>query len=117
MWVLDYEVAHFGDPVFDLAFMLHHLLLKGVHATSHRARLRECSSRFLAGYRAEMRREPIDETYLAAHVACLALSRVHGKSVAGYLTEPERQRTTELCAGLLREPVPSVDQAWGRLDG
>lgn len=117
MWVLDYEVAHFGDPVFDLAFMLHHLLLKGVHATDQRELFRDCSSRFLAGYRAEMHREPLDETYLTAHVACLALSRVHGKSLAGYLTEPERQRTTELCAGLLRDPAASVDGAWGRLDG
>ena len=28
LWVLDHEVAHWGDPVFDLAFMLNHLLIK-----------------------------------------------------------------------------------------
>src|SRR5260370_576343 len=31
LWVLDFEVGHLGDPVFDVAFLLNHLLLKAIH--------------------------------------------------------------------------------------
>ncbi len=30
-FLLDFEVAHLGNPVFDLAFMLNHLALKAIH--------------------------------------------------------------------------------------
>ena len=30
-WVIDFEVAHYGNPVFDVAFMLNHLFLKAIH--------------------------------------------------------------------------------------
>ncbi|PYT32786.1 MAG: hypothetical protein DMG57_00740 [Acidobacteria bacterium] len=29
---IDFEVAHFGDPSFDSAFLLNHLLLKSFHS-------------------------------------------------------------------------------------
>ncbi|HEY8525407.1 MAG TPA: aminoglycoside phosphotransferase family protein, partial [Acidimicrobiales bacterium] len=31
LWVVDLEVAHRGDPAFDVAFLVTHLLLKAVH--------------------------------------------------------------------------------------
>ena len=31
LWVIDWEVAHRGDPAFDIAFLLNHLLLKTIH--------------------------------------------------------------------------------------
>ncbi len=37
IWVIDFEVAHFGDPAFDLAFMLNHLLLKRLHVPAAKA--------------------------------------------------------------------------------
>jgi thiamine kinase-like enzyme len=31
VWVLDWEVAHIGDRIFDLAFLISHLLCKALH--------------------------------------------------------------------------------------
>ncbi|MFQ6030527.1 MAG: phosphotransferase family protein, partial [Dehalococcoidia bacterium] len=31
VFLLDFEVVHYGNPVFDLAFMLSHLFLKSIH--------------------------------------------------------------------------------------
>ena len=31
VWVIDHECAHVGDPAFDVAFLLDHLLLKTIH--------------------------------------------------------------------------------------
>ena len=50
-WVLDFEVAHVGDPVFDVAFMLHHLVLKAIH-TGNLERLARLAAEFVSGYRA-----------------------------------------------------------------
>jgi len=116
LWVVDYEVAHYGDPAFDLAFMLHHLLLKAVHNPAHSTALRACSGRFLAGYLDEKRREPTDEAYLAGQLACLLLARVLGKSPAEYLTTPGQQRVTALATTLLEHPVEHIADVWDRLE-
>ena len=47
---LDFEVAHRGDPAFDVAFMLSHLVMKSVHLPQHASRLRRAADAFLAGY-------------------------------------------------------------------
>ncbi len=114
-WVLDHEVAHFGDPVFDVAFMLHHLLLKAIHLPGQRPALERCSMQFLEAYQTEMRAQPPDEAYLAAQTACLMLARVYGKSPAGYLTASDRRRTSALGIGLLAEAPGSISEVWGRM--
>jgi tRNA A-37 threonylcarbamoyl transferase component Bud32 len=99
IWVLDWEVAHVGDPDFDLAYMLCHLTLKAVHRPPDAPAYRETARRFLDGYGG---RAP--DEHLAANVACLLLARVDGKSPADYLTEPEQERTRELGMRMLRQP-------------
>lgn len=50
LWVLDHEVGHIGDPQFDLAFMLSHLVLKAVHRPDRAAAYRACGEAFLGAY-------------------------------------------------------------------
>ena len=50
MWIIDWEVAHRGDPTFDVALMLAHLVCKSLHRPTDRARLRMAADAFLAGY-------------------------------------------------------------------
>ena len=50
VWVIDFEVAHFGDPAFDLAFMLDHLLLKRLHVSPAAGAIEDCASAFLDAY-------------------------------------------------------------------
>jgi aminoglycoside phosphotransferase (APT) family kinase protein len=108
LWVLDWEVAHHGDPVFDVAFLLTHLLLKSVHRPQDAARYRAVADAFLAAYGAAVHD-------LSPNVGCLLLARVDGKSPALYLQPPEEERVRELGIGLLQDPAAEFLDAWERL--
>lgn len=97
LWVLDHETAHTGDPLFDLAFLLAHLALKTVHRPSAASAYAACAEAFLAAYGAS------DPAGVAAHLACLLLARVDGKSPADYLDESERTQVRALAVRMLRE--------------
>jgi 5-methylthioribose kinase len=90
LWVLDFEVAHVGDPVFDVAFMLHHLTLKAIH-TGALDRIVRLAEAFRGGYLDADGGTAFDDLgYLASHIGCLLIARVDGKSPAEYLTSAER---------------------------
>jgi 5-methylthioribose kinase len=110
-WVIDFEVAHFGSPVFDLGFLVNHLLLKAVFRRELADRYLECAQAFLDTYQSAVvtpLREPISE--ILAEAGCLMLSRVDGKSPAEYLTEPQREDARRLGRKLLTNPPPSLSQ-------
>ncbi|WP_286219016.1 phosphotransferase family protein [Paraoerskovia sediminicola] len=112
-WVLDLEVAHLGDPLFDPAFLLTHLHLKGVHRPAGTAALRRTASAFAAAYTA--RTGPVDAPALGAHVGALLLARVDGKSPAEYLDAAARDLTRRTAIDLLTTPVTSTGDLWDRL--
>ena len=111
VWVVDFEVAHYGDPTFDLAFLLTHLLLKTAHLPDRRAALDACGQAFLAGYRAGGPPEVHDERLLP-QIGCLLVARVDGTSPAGYLPEDQRDVVRELGLALLRRDVPDLHSAF-----
>jgi 5-methylthioribose kinase len=117
LWVLDFEVAHYGDPVFDPAFMLNHLMLKAIHRPADAAAYRACAAAFAAGYEDglpwELRPDP---PALTGHIGCLMLARVDGKSPAEYLTEPERLLARVLATRLATDPPATLDAAWTQLE-
>lgn len=105
-WVIDFEVAHLGDPTFDLAFLLTHLLMKAVHRPELADRLDAAGAAFLDCYRASVPGSLApDLPYLSAHVGCLLLARVAGKSPADYLDRQGREAVWRLGLSLLHEPV------------
>ena len=53
MLALDFEVAHWGDPAFDAAFMLTHLLAKAVHRRDHGDGTSAAAREFWRAYGAE----------------------------------------------------------------
>ncbi|GAA2756040.1 phosphotransferase [Actinopolymorpha rutila] len=100
LWVLDHEVAHAGNPVFDVAFMLHHLVMKSVHLADRpdvAARLVRCAEAFRTVY-AEAGGLAVDEEAVVRHTGALLLARVHGKSPAAYLTGEEAAAVSALGA-------------------
>src|SRR5918996_6574254 len=116
MWIIDWEVAHYGDPSFDVAFMLNHLFLKALHRPRSRLRYEQCSLAFFRAYEAGVSDGLRDEAeYVLGHVGCLMLARVDGKSPAEYLSELERDRARRLGISLIVEPPQNVDGAWQRL--
>ena len=89
--VLDFEVAHTGNPVFDLAFLLAHLLCKTIRTedVDEKELLIRTATQFLEKYQ-ETSRIPVADS-LAQHVALIALARVEGVSPVNYLDEPAQQ--------------------------
>lgn len=113
LWVLDFEVAHVGDPAFDLGFMLNHLLLKSVHRPDAAVRYYGCAHAFLTAYADAVPGELLPPLpYVLAHTGCLALARVDGKSPAEYLTGEERGITRRIGEELLTSPPASLEAVW-----
>jgi aminoglycoside phosphotransferase (APT) family kinase protein len=87
--LLDCEVAWYGDPAFDLAFVFTHLLLKALYHAPRELGLDELSRAFRRRYR-ERVGEAMDTAALEARAARLLpmilLARVDGKSPVEYLT-------------------------------
>ena len=105
--MIDWEVAHRGDPAFDLAFLLNHLLLKSIHRPQAREGYEACGRAFLDAYGQE-----VDMPYVLGLVGCLMLARVDGKSPAEYLTDAAararargRHRAAQRSSGLARGGV------------
>jgi aminoglycoside phosphotransferase (APT) family kinase protein len=91
MALLDCEVAWYGDPVFDVAFLLNHLLLKSLyHAPAASAR-DELVDAFWRAYRQQYSQAGEMEQRLIPLLLMLLLARVDGKSPVEYLTEGKRE--------------------------
>ncbi len=107
LMIIDFEVAHWGNPVFDVAFMLSRLLLKSIH-TPHVQALRQCALDFSHAY------QDVDSsTY--EQVGALLIARVDGKSPAEYLDQSQRQTSHRLGTELLLHPAGSIAELWDRL--
>ena len=95
---LDAECAWWGDPAFDLAFCLNHLLLKCLWTPPARAGFLACFDALAAAYLAGVDWEPPAalEARAARLLPGLFLARVDGKSPVEYLTT---RRTRTACGG------------------
>jgi 5-methylthioribose kinase len=112
LWVLDFEVAHWGDPAFDAAFMLNHLFIKSVYNDELQSAYLDAASAFWDAYRAGF---DSDESDVVTELAILMLARVDGRSPVEYVTRPGTKETLRAVSKRgLREGVDTVD-GFGRL--
>lgn len=116
---LDAECAWYGDPAFDVAFCLNHLLLKCVVQPLRVDALLDSFAAFVAAYFDVARFESRDP--LEARAACLLpallLARVDGKSPVEYLVgRPLQQELVRRVArALIANPparLAAVAEAW-----
>lgn len=104
-WVLDFEVAHYGNPVFDLAFFLSFVVLSAVRWGALTTELKLLGDGFLAAYHAAAGDGFAgDPASVTGHTACLILARTDGKSPAQFFDPPSRERAREVAIELLRRP-------------
>jgi 5-methylthioribose kinase len=108
LWVIDWEIVHRGDPSFDVAFMLNHLLLKTIHRRGARDAYEACGMAFLDAYAPGI----ADLPFVLGLAGCLMLARVDGKSPAEYLTAAERDVARACGIALLEDPPGSIVEAW-----
>ncbi|PSP99634.1 aminoglycoside phosphotransferase family protein [Halobacteriales archaeon QS_5_70_17] len=106
-WLLDFEVAHWGDPAFDTAFLLNHLLIKSVHVSAAREDLLAAARAFRSAYR---ERAPWDvERATVRELAVLMLARVDGKSPVEYAGEEIREVLRSTAKRALRSGVTDFE--------
>ncbi len=117
---LDAETAWWGDPAFDLAFCLNHLLLKQRVVPDAAAALNASFDALASAYLAHVDWEPHSqiEARAASLLPGLLLARVDGKSPVEYLPdEADREPVRRVALNLLAESVQTLDgvrAAWGR---
>jgi tRNA A-37 threonylcarbamoyl transferase component Bud32 len=110
--LLDAECAWYGDPAFDAAFCLNHLVLKLIHLPALAPTLIAQADGFvrtwLAHFPASMQAEV--EARTAALLPCLMLARVDGKSPVEYLSESARDVVRARAIPLISQPGTRVSQ-------
>lgn len=118
--LLDAECAWYGDPAFDIAFCLNHLLLKCLWTPASATQFLACFDALAAAYldgatwapRADL------ETRAASLLPGLLLARVDGKSPVEYLTDAaDCDRVRRVARALLVQPPTAfaeIRDAWAR---
>ena len=115
---LDAECAWFGDPAFDLAFCLNHLLLKTLWVPSAERELMASFDLLAESYLCGVDWEPAHELEQRAArlLPGLFLARVDGKSPVEYLTDDASKNTVRRAARAMllqpRDTLRGVRRAW-----
>ena len=116
--LLDAECAWYGDPAFDLAFCLNHMLLKCLWRPQWRERYLACYDALAATYLERVSWEPrlAIEARVAHLLPGLFLGRVDGKSPAEYLAdEKDKDRVRRVARSFLLRPterLAALRDAW-----
>lgn len=115
LMVIDWECVHYGNPAFDAAFALNHLLLKSFWLPRELSGFRALAQTFWRALAAELRQYEWFEQSTMRHWAGLLLARVDGKSPVEYIRDPEqRAQVRRLALDLIRAPARSVDDVFER---
>ena len=120
MVVLDCEVAWYGDPAFDVSFLLNHFLLKALHLSDRAGDFLHLARQAFGGYREKLGevRAKVVGPDVPALLLCLMLARVDGKSPVEYLTREEsKEKVRAFVKRWLPTPPETVEGligAWGQ---
>src|SRR6266851_217575 len=109
---IDFEVIHFGDPSFDSAFLLNHLLLKSFYRRDWAARFAHLAERFWESFTSRL---PGGTGWIECatilHLGCLLLARIDGKSPGEYIqNEGMRRRIRDLAREFIVQPPSSIKE-------
>ena len=120
--LLDFEVAHLGNPVFDLAFMLNHFTLKAIYKPALSERYCAAARSFWSTYLESADTPASDgdalETDTVRQLGALLLARIDGKSPAEYLTgNRQKQYARALARRMLSSEITSLKELHSQLSG
>lgn len=112
---LDAECAWYGDPAFDLAFCLNHLLLKCLWRPQTKALFLQSFDALAHAYLQQIPFQGVEQR-TASLLPALLLARVDGKSPVEYVVEEYQKNIVRRVASeLLARPVaslPEVRNVW-----
>lgn len=108
--LVDAECALYGDPSFDLAFLLNHMLLKSAHLPEHAKTLEQMFEMMATIYLDGVDWEASAEfDRRCAHLLpALLLARIDGKSPVEYLGELARGQVRIVARSLLMQPPANL---------
>jgi 5-methylthioribose kinase len=109
--IIDCEVAWYGDPSFDIAFMLHHLFIKHIHFNNDA--LLALSETFFNAYKTSLGDELFEKIsfeHLAQTTLLLMIARIDSKSPVEYLTEETRCKVRNIALTLFNKKITSYDE-------
>ena len=106
--ILDAECAWYGDPAFDVAFLLNHLLLKCLVNPGRKADYLASFEQFVLAYFHSAPNEAVEQR-AAALLPALMLARVDGKSPVEYITDDvPRDLLRRFASALIETPVQKL---------
>jgi aminoglycoside phosphotransferase (APT) family kinase protein len=114
IFLIDFEVVHWGDPAFDSAFLLNHLMLKSFHQPRYAELYFRAARAFWQALVAELKdARTVDfERMTVRHLGGLMLARMDGKSPVEYIRdEGVKSRVRHTAKLLLAERMGSFDAA------
>ncbi len=100
MVLLDHEVAHFGDPAFDIGFAMAHFLSKAHHLPGFRSAFLGSAKQFWRSYGFDP--YPGFESRCVRHSLACLLARVWGRSPLEYLGPGERTHQAATVLAIMR---------------
>jgi len=118
MVFIDYECVHFGDPSYDAAFALNHLLLKAFRRPKQAPEIHGLGRVFFETVLGLLPAEamPRFEEATMRHLAFLMLARIDGKSPVEYLRDQSlRQRVRRKAKEMIADRPQSLDAVFARL--
>lgn len=108
--LLDYEVAHFGNPSFDLGFALTHLLCKAIHLPAHGSEFIAAARGFWSAYQHTSELPPQAVSGAGHHLAATMLARMDGKSPLEYFSEePPKELVRKIAIQTLQSQETGID--------
>lgn len=116
--ILDAECAWYGEPAFDIAFCLNHMLLKCLWTPVATSGFLDCFEALAGAYLdgVNWERPAAIEERIARLLPALFLARVDGKSPAEYVTaEADKERVRRIARPLVAWPprrLSEIRAAW-----
>jgi aminoglycoside phosphotransferase (APT) family kinase protein len=111
--LLDHEVAHFGDPAFDVGFSLTHFLSKAHHCRDMRAMFLTSATLYASHYLELVQACSFLQDFEGRacwHTLVCLLARVVGRSPLEYLTEEEGRNQRKVVLSLMTRRPSSLAQ-------
>lgn len=114
--VLDYEVAHYGHPAFDMAFFSNHFILKAIKFTDYSGAYLAMLKYIVNIYFSKMNymdKNRFESTYIRT-LAMLMLARVDGKSPVEYLVGDikKQELVRQISLQMINEKVETFNKAY-----
>ncbi len=115
IFLIDFEVIHWGDPAFDAGFLLNHLFLKALYQPRFAQLYIDAACEFwktlLTGLGSERAQD--FEVMTLRHLGGLMLARIDGKSPVEYIRdEATKERARKVAKSILRERPQRLEEAF-----